>query len=413
MKFSKCFNALALGVCLVMVATTLSSTNATAQSSPDLPTLSHYDGSNFITLPNLPSLSPSSQITVMAWIKPDFSVSNVLDTVISKRDGCGFNRSYFLVVTKAGHYVPTGSIYWSASVANDDVIGGTLFPNDGQFHHIAGTYDGTVMKLFLDGVLIGQKQHSGPIPTTSDPPFIGKQSGCGDLTYADIDQIKFFSRALSDQEILSESSGFVLLSGNNSFNGNQTVNGNVDASLFLGDGSGLTNLNPAQLASGTAAINISGTAASAVNATNAGNASNLGGVAASNYARLDIGNNLSGNQSVTGNVSASGNLSIGGSTTIGGGTPIVEHLSATLSPSFPALKPSTCATANFTVTGPSDGDTLALGVPNARTSGGGTIVYFAWVSAANTVTVRACNIDPNAPQKTAGSGVIRVDLWKH
>jgi len=86
MKFSKCFNALALGVCLVMVATTLSSTNATAQSSPDLPTLSHYDGSNFITLPNLPSLSPSSQITVMAWIKPDFSVSNVLDTVISKRD---------------------------------------------------------------------------------------------------------------------------------------------------------------------------------------------------------------------------------------------------------------------------------------------------------------------------------------
>ena len=269
------------------------------------------------------------------------------------------------------------------------------------------------MKLFLDGALIGQKQHSGPIPTTSDPPFIGKQSGCGDLTSADIDQIKFFGRALSDQEILSESSGFALLSGNNSFNGNQTVNGNVDASLFLGDGSGLTNLNPAQLASGTAAINISGTAASAVNATNAGNASNLGGVAASNYARLDIGNNLSGNQSVTGNVSASGNLSSGGSTTIGGGTPIVEHLSATFSPSFPALKPSTCATANFTVTGASDGDTLALGVPNARTSGGGTIVHFAWVSAANTVTVRACNIDSNAPQKTAGSGVIRVDLWKH
>ena len=357
MEFSKCFNALALLACLVLVATALTSTNAAAQSSPDLPTLFHYDGSSFITLPNLPNLSPTAQVTVMAWIKPDFSVSNIVDTVISKRDDCGFNRSYFLVVTKAGFNLPTGTIEWSASVAGDDVIGGTLFPNDGQFHHIAGTYDGTMMKLFLDGALIGQKQHSGPIPTTSDPPFIGKQSGCGDLTSADIDQIKFFSRALSDQEILSESSGFALLSGNNSFTGNQTVNGNVTASFFLGDGSGLTNLNPAQLASRTAAINIS-------------------------------------------------------STTIGGGTPIVEHLSATFNPGFPALKPSTCLPANLGLTGASDGDTLALGVPNARTTGGGTILYFAWVNAANSVALLACNISAS-PQKTAGSGAIRVDLWKH
>jgi hypothetical protein len=59
---------------------------------------------------------------------------------------------------------------------------------------------------------------------------------------------------------------------------------------------------------------------------------------------------------------------------MGSGTPIVEHLSATFNPSFPGLKPSTCATANFTFTGASDGDTLALGVPNARMTGGGTIL---------------------------------------
>jgi hypothetical protein len=102
MRFSKCVNLLALGVCLVLVAATLTCTNATAQSSPDLPTLFHYDGSSFITLPNLPNLSPTAQVTVMAWIKPDFSVSNVVDTVISKRDGCGFNRSYLLDVTQGG-----------------------------------------------------------------------------------------------------------------------------------------------------------------------------------------------------------------------------------------------------------------------------------------------------------------------
>ena len=46
-------------------------------------------------------------------------------------------------------------------------------------------------------------------------------------------------------------------------------------------------------------------------------------------------------------------------------------------------------------------------------TGGGNILYTAWVSAANTVTLRACNIDSLAAQKTAGTGSIRIDLWKH
>jgi hypothetical protein len=46
-------------------------------------------------------------------------------------------------------------------------------------------------------------------------------------------------------------------------------------------------------------------------------------------------------------------------------------------------------------------------------TGTGTLIYTAWVSAANTVTIRACNVNPKTAQTTAGSGSIRVDLWKH
>ena len=167
----------------------------------------------------------------------------------------------------------------------------------------------------------------------------------------------------------------------------------------------------------TAAINISGTAASAVNAinavnaTNAGNASNLGGVAAGNYARLDTGNNFTGNQSVAGNVSASGNLSNGGSATIGGGTPIVEHLSQVLPITVPSIAPKNCAPIKtIAFTGAADGDTIALGVKNALNPGS-ALTYFAWVSAANTVTIKIC--DPVGPTNPVISDKIRVDLWKH
>ena len=212
---------------------------------------------------------------------------------------------------------------------------------------------------------------------------------------------------------------------------------------LAGDGSAITNLTAANISSGTAGINITGNAAtatsassltcagcvgntqlsinyagsasqggpatSALNATLANQAANslsLGGILATNFARLDIGNAFTGNQSVNGDVA------IAGSASLGGGTPILKHLSLTVSPTFPALGALVCRSANVTFTGAGDGDTIALGVPNSRMTGGGTLNYFAWVGAANTITIRACNLSLTA-QTAAGSGAIRVDVWKH
>jgi hypothetical protein len=109
--------------------------------------------------------------------------------------------------------------------------------------------------------------------------------------------------------------GAAVLNGGNTFSGDQTVNGAMSATSFTGSGIGLTGVN----------------------------AATLGGVTSTNYARLDIGNSFTGNQSI------SGNLSAAGSTTLGGGTPIVENISALFNPAFAALKPVTCATANFSL----------------------------------------------------------------
>ena len=395
------------------------------QQTLTLPSRFHFDGSSYVTLPNSPAIQPSSQVTITAWIKPDFTVSNVSDTILIKRDGCGFNRSYELSVIKTLQNYTPGTIFFAASNANtDDLISTAPVPNDGNFHHVAGTYDGTTTKIFLDGVLVGQGVHTGLISTTSDPAFIGIQGGCGDLAYADMDQIKIFNYAVPDNMIMSDTSGFALLKGGNSFIGNQIVNGTVTAASFLGNGSGLNGVTASSVSCAACVGNLQlginyagstsqgGVATNALSAVQSNNATALGGIAASNYARSDVGNNFTGNQSIGGSVSASGNLSVAGTTIIGGGTPIVEHLSATFNPGLPALKPATCASANFTLTGVADGDTLGLGVPNARMTGGGTLIYSAWVSAADTVTLQACNVSAN-PQKTAGSGAIRVDDWKH
>ncbi len=166
----------------------------------------HFEGNpstSYIVLSNAPELSPTNEITIEAWVKPNFAVGSGSNIILNKRDGCGSNRSYHLSVTNQPYgSLPTGTIVWSASVANDDVYPATVVPNDSQFHHIAGTYDGASMKAYLDGQLVGAKVHSGPIPVTIDPPTIGLQLGCpDDGPHGEIDEVKLYNRALSQAEI--------------------------------------------------------------------------------------------------------------------------------------------------------------------------------------------------------------------
>lgn len=86
----------------------------------------------------------------------------------------------------------------------------------------------------------------------------------------------------------------------------------------------------------------------------------------------------------TGLVSITGSLSI--STT---GTACDGLWSATATLNFGSIAPAEQADITITVTGASVGDSVSLGLPAAPTSG---IVFNAWVSASNTVTIRATNI---------------------
>ncbi len=82
------------------------------------------------------------------------------------------------------------------------------------------------------------------------------------------------------------------------------VAGNVMANIFFGSGSGLTQLNPANLTAGTAGINISG---------NAANADLLDNLDSTQFARLDVSNLFAADQTIpnlfVGNVNSTGILS--------------------------------------------------------------------------------------------------------
>jgi hypothetical protein len=66
----------------------------------------------------------------------------------------------------------------------------------------------------------------------------------------------------------------------------------------------------------------------------------------------------------------------------------------------------------MTVTGAADGDTVSLGVPTALATASTTLAFSGWVSAANTVSVRVCQVAVTGTSDPAAA-TVRADVWKH
>lgn len=98
----------------------------------------------------------------------------------------------------------------------------------------------------------------------------------------------------------------------------------------------------------------------------------------------------SGNTAVAGTLAVTGAASAA-SLNLGGAT-LLDVLTNTASLDFGATAAGTCDALTITVTGATDGDPVVLGVPEALMSASAYQTIQGFVSAADTVTVKRCNL---------------------
>jgi Concanavalin A-like lectin/glucanases superfamily len=156
-----------------------------------------FSGNQFVRIPDSTSLEPTN-LTISAWVRANGSPGNVKQILGKGANDCD-SSSYalytgpagglaFYVATPDGHWFRTGSVD-AAAIWNN------------KWHHVAGTFDGTTAKLFVDGKLIdGAVAVPGPIgydTSNSGDMGVGNYFGTCDLFYTgDIDEVALFSQAL-------------------------------------------------------------------------------------------------------------------------------------------------------------------------------------------------------------------------
>lgn len=79
-----------------------------------------------------------------------------------------------------------------------------LSVNDaGTWLYVVGTYDRQNVRLFINGELVDSKAASGPIAKNPNPMLVGK-SGYAEFLGGSVDDLVFYDRALSAEEIGAE-----------------------------------------------------------------------------------------------------------------------------------------------------------------------------------------------------------------
>jgi hypothetical protein len=85
--------------------------------------------------------------------------------------------------------------------AQDGSVDGTFDFKPGEWRHVAGTYDGKLGQVYVDGQRIAEKKAPLPLPAGEAPCYIGSRGGRGLLLPGSIDELLVYPRVLKDAEI--------------------------------------------------------------------------------------------------------------------------------------------------------------------------------------------------------------------
>ncbi|MBD3398408.1 hypothetical protein GF412_04255 [Candidatus Micrarchaeota archaeon] len=157
------------------------------------------DGSNdYIDCGNGESLQITGDVTVAAWIKPATGGDGShWKPFISKLVHTSSKEGYELWLgTDNSVRFSVGSSWsnWDYATSSNTLSADT-------WYHVVGIYDGSTIKVYVDGVEKGSTNFGGGIVDSGTPLLIGKRQSGGTPFDGTVDEPRVWSRAFSGEEV--------------------------------------------------------------------------------------------------------------------------------------------------------------------------------------------------------------------
>jgi parallel beta-helix repeat protein len=156
---------------------------------------------NRISVSNSESLNPS-YITVEAWIKT--GSTGVIQQIATRDDLTGGGQRVWQFRVNTTNKVEFIVFKTDADV---DKVGSATTVTDNNWHHVVGTWDGTNIKVYVDGMEDGSKLYSGSLQQGQTSilgigaTYYALGNTWTDNFYGAIDEVQIWNRSLTASEI--------------------------------------------------------------------------------------------------------------------------------------------------------------------------------------------------------------------
>ncbi len=157
--------------------------------------LSFNGTSALVTIPDAASLHLTTGMTLEAWVNPSTVNANWRDVIYKGND------NYYLEGTSSNASKPDAGLIAGGSYGD---AFGTAALSANTWSYLAETYDGTTVRLYVNGTQVASTAHTGAITTSTNPLQIGGDSIYGQYFAGMIDEVRVYNVALTATQIQTD-----------------------------------------------------------------------------------------------------------------------------------------------------------------------------------------------------------------
>jgi len=159
-----------------------------------------FNSTNWVEVEDNPLLDITDQLTLMAWANPtsekQIEYAKIVAKLKDKPKGVDYPYQIAFQMDGGAGLAATANV-GGQGVATEPTIKGFT-----GWAHLALTFDGKALKLYMDSKEVASAAAVGKLPTTDTPFFIGGRAADSPQKFEGVvDEVRLFKRALSQSEI--------------------------------------------------------------------------------------------------------------------------------------------------------------------------------------------------------------------
>jgi hypothetical protein len=157
--------------------------------------LSFNGSSSRVNIPDSASLDLTTGMTIEAWVQP--TTLSGWRTILMKEQSAGLVYGLY---ANSDTNRPSAHVY----ISSESDTRGTAQLAVNTWTHLAATYDGSMLRIFVNGAQVSTRSLGGNILTSTSALRIGGNSIWGEYFAGLIDEVRIYNRALTAAEIQTD-----------------------------------------------------------------------------------------------------------------------------------------------------------------------------------------------------------------